>query len=64
VFLASLRGMTKRERETALYYLSRFGTLEHIPAIKASVEGMDKHYSYSVKCTVNQIKQRALEGEE
>lgn len=63
VLLASLRGLTKREREAALYYLSRFGSMEQIPAIKASVKGFDdKHYHYSVKCTVNQIRER-FEGE-
>ena len=64
VFLASLRGITKRERETALYYLSRMGISEHIPAIEASKEGMDKHYAYSIKCTINQIVERAKQEEE
>jgi hypothetical protein len=64
VFLAGLKGLTKREREASLYYLSRLGRPEHIPAIEASAEGMDEHFHYSIKCTVNQIKQRAGQGGE
>lgn len=59
VLLGCLRGLTKREREAALYYLSRFATLAQIPAIEASAEDLnDEHYRYSVKCTVNQIRRR------
>ena len=62
VFISCLKGLTKREREASLYYLSRLGKPEHIPAIEASKEGMDEHFEYSVKCTINQIKERAREG--
>jgi hypothetical protein len=63
VFLSCLKGPTKREREGILYYLSRLGKPEHIPAIEASAEGMDEHFEYSIKCTINQIRERAREGE-
>jgi hypothetical protein len=67
--LKSLRAPTIREREAALYYLSQFGTPNHIVTIEASVEGVEDcvDYSnltcncitYSVECTIKQILERA-----
>jgi hypothetical protein len=60
--LASLKSPARRERETAMYYLSRFGRDEHVDAIEASAQGMDEHYRYSVRCTVNQIRDRGRDA--
>ena len=63
VLLTSLKSPWQRERKAVLSYLSGLGEPEHIPAIEASAEGMDEHFEYSVKCTINQIKERAKEGD-
>ena len=74
VLLESVESLTIREREAALYYLSRFGKPAHVPRIKASLEsshGCLDHskegcgcFAYSVECTVRQIMERAQENSE
>lgn len=74
VLLASMESLTIREREAALYYLSRFGRPVHIRQIRASLESshdcLDHSkegcgcYAHSVECTVQQILERAKESGE